>query len=191
VSRGGRLRLLGGELRGRTLTVTKGVRPTEARVREALFSIWGPRLAGVRFLDLFAGSGAVGLEAVSRGAAEAWLVESDPRVLRALRRGCEELAPGRCHTVRGRLPAVGGGGIPGDCLVGDFGLIFADPPYAFTDHAALLRAVAGWLARDGEMALEHSARVEPPAEASGLRRVDERRYGESCLAFYRFGITGG
>ena len=73
------LRIAGGAHRGRRLAVPQGARPTQDRVREALFSIWGERVRGARFLDLFAGSGAVGIEALSRGAATATFVESDAR----------------------------------------------------------------------------------------------------------------
>ncbi len=79
------LRLAGGALEGRRLPGANGVRPTGARLREALFSIWQSRVGGCRFLDLFAGSGAVGLEAISRGAAQAVFVEGSPRVFRVLR----------------------------------------------------------------------------------------------------------
>jgi 16S rRNA (guanine966-N2)-methyltransferase len=179
VSRGPILRILGGELRGRRLRVTGEVRPTEARVREALFSIWQPRLAGSRFLDLFAGSGAVGLEAISRGAAVAALVDDDPRVLAVLRGNCSELAPATTRIVRRRLP----GASPAD-LGGPFDLIFADPPYAFDDYHGLLRRAAVWLADSGELAIEHSSRVEVAAVEPWMR-VDRRRYGESCLSFFR------
>ena len=176
MSRAG-LRILGGELRGRRLEVAGSVRPTEARLREALASIWQPLFAGCRFLDLFAGSGAMGLEALSRGAERAWFVDSDPRVLRALRRNCERLAPAATRILRLRLPS-------GRDLGERFELIFADPPYAFGDHAALLRGAAGWLERGGEMAIEHSARREVPAVEPWVG-VARRCYGESCLSFFR------
>ncbi len=176
MSRGG-LRILGGELRGRRLEVAGPVRPTESRLREALASIWRRPLAGGRFLDLFAGSGAVGLEAVSRGAGEAWLVDCEPWVLGALRRNCERLAPEQTRIVRLRLPASRDLGEP-------FELIFADPPYAFGDHAGLLRVAAGWLAAGGEMAIEHSARAEVGV-VEPWELVDRRCYGDSCLSFFR------
>jgi len=179
VSRGPSLRILGGELRGRRVRVAGEVRPTEARVREALFSIWEPRLAGSRFLDLFAGSGAMGLEAVSRGAAGAVLVDDDPRVLAVLRRNCAELAPAAAAVLRRRLP-----GSPELDLGGPFDLVFADPPYAFEDYRGLLQAAAGWLTASGELAVEHSKRVEVDAVEPWIR-LDQRRYGECCLSFYR------
>lgn len=183
MSRAG-LRILGGELRGRRLEVAGPVRPTESRVREALASIWRQPLAGCRFLDLFAGSGSVGLEAVSRGAERAWFVDSDPRVLKALRRNCEALAPEATRIVRRRLPDP-----KGRDLGERFELIFADPPYAFRDYAGLLRSAAGWLEPGGEMAIEHSVRarsgVPEVAAVAPWVGVDRRCYGESCLSFFR------
>ncbi len=180
------LRILGGTLRGRRLAVAPGVRPTEARLREALFSIWRPRLAGCSFLDLFAGSGAVGLEALSHGAGRAVFVESDPRVLTALRRLLGELAPEASRLERGRLP--------GD-LAGwprqDFDLVFADPPYRFAAYEDLLRRTASLVAADGEMAIEHSARVGLADEVAPWRRCDLRRYGDCCLSFYRLDDRAG
>ncbi len=179
MSRGPGLRILGGELRGRRLQVKGDVRPTESRVRAALFSIWQPRLAGSRFLDLFAGSGAVGLEAISRGADSACLIDDDPRVLSALRRNCAELAPDTTRILRRKLP-----GSKRPDFGGRFDLIFADPPYAVADHRGLLVHAAGLLASSGELAIEHSTRVEVVAAAPWLR-VDRRCYGECCLSFFR------
>lgn len=174
------VRVSGGELRGRGLAVPPGARPTEGRVREALFSIWGERTLGARILDLFAGSGVVGIEAAGRGALEVWAVDDDARAARTIAENAERLAPGAVTVRRMRLPAglARLGGRP-------FDLVFADPPYAFTGYAALLAAVAPILAADGEVVVEHSARLEPPVEAGPLVRTDVRRYGESGLSFYR------
>ncbi len=179
------VRILGGELGGRRLPVVGSwrsveVRPTEAKVREALFGIWQQRLAGCRFLDLFAGSGAVGLEALSRGAAHGVFVDRAPRVLATLRRGCGELAPGRSTVLRLELPRQAR-----RLRGGPFDLIFADPPYAFREHPALLRAAEAWLATGGELAIEHSSRlaVEVP-EGGAWERRERRVYGESCLSFF-------
>ncbi len=181
---GAALRILGGALRGRRLRVASGVRPTGSRLREALFSIWGPRIEGARFLDLFAGSGAVGLEALSRGARCAVFVESDPRMLRALERNLGELAPEVSRVWRLRLPGAEGQ------AEGTFDLIFADPPYRFSAYPELLRRAAPWLAPGGELAVEHSARCEIPGDLEPLRRVDLRRYGDSCLSFFRAESAG-
>jgi 16S rRNA (guanine966-N2)-methyltransferase len=104
--RGGRggARLTGGELRGRTVAVVGETRPTEGRVREALFSIWRERLPGCLFLDLYAGSGVVAFEAVSRGAARAVAVEEDPLAVRVLTANAARLGAGEVEVRHGRLP---------------------------------------------------------------------------------------
>jgi 16S rRNA (guanine966-N2)-methyltransferase len=181
----GGVRITGGERRGRVLSVGPGVRPTEGRVRESLFSIWQDRVRGARFLDLFAGSGAVGLEANSRGATFVCFVEADPRVLRDLEHNAAELPKSVWRRWRGRVPAALGqlvaAGEPA------FDLVFADPPYAFADYEKLIEAAGELLAENGEIVVEHSARSSLPEAAGDLRRADERRYGETALSFYRRG----
>jgi len=188
MSAGGRARITGGELRGRVLDVGPGVRPTEGRVREALFSIWQETVPGSLFLDLFAGSGAAAFEALSRGAALAVLVEQAPAVLRCLERNARELGVGgRTKLRRGVLPGAL------RSLVERrerFDHVFADPPYVFDDHQRLLATAAPLLVAGGELALEHSARVEPPGAAGSLALVGTRRYGESAISFYRAQAPG-
>ncbi len=177
-----RLRISGGRLRGLKIEVPAGIRPTSGRLREALFDIWGGRLEGAGFLDLFAGSGAVGIEAASRGAARVVMIEGDRGVLPILKRnrdlaGLEDLhvlsvvLPGE---LRRRLP-------PRE----RFDLIFADPPYGFAEHAALLASAEPHLAASGEIALEHRWHGGEPASADGLSAIRSRRYGESGLTLYR------
>jgi 16S rRNA (guanine(966)-N(2))-methyltransferase RsmD len=183
----GGVRITGGERRGRVLSVGPGVRPTEGRVRESLFSIWQERVRGARFLDLFAGSGAVGLEANSRGAAFVCFVEADPRVLRDLERNAAELEKGAWRRWRGRLPgALGQLEAAGETA---FDLVFADPPYAFDEYPRLIESTVALLSASGELAVESSARVCVPEAAGELRLVDLRRYGETALAFYRRSAT--
>jgi 16S rRNA (guanine966-N2)-methyltransferase len=154
-------------------------------VREALFSIWGERIVGVRFLDLFAGSGVVGLEAAGRGARSVLAVDADPRTVRVLAQNAETVGAPRFAIRRLALPAgltrLGSEG------AGPFDLAFADPPYDFTDYGPLLAAAAPLLDLDGEseIVVEHSARNEPPEAAGALSRSDLRSYGESRLSFYR------
>lgn len=177
---GGGTRISSGRLRGRVLRVAPGVRPTESRLREALFSIWGPRVRESRFLDLFAGSGAVGLEALSRGAAEVWLVEGDPRVARVLASNLERVGVERRRLVRAELPA-GLARVAGST----FDLIFADPPYAFEAYLEVLERAAPLLAEGGSLALEHARRLELPISVSILELEDRRTYGDKALSFYR------
>jgi 16S rRNA (guanine(966)-N(2))-methyltransferase RsmD len=178
------VRISGGEHRGRVLAVPAEARPTEGRVREALFSIWGGRVRGCRFLDLFAGSGVVGLEAASRGAHRVVFVESDPRALRALGANLRRVAAERVEVRRGGLPAEA----ERLAAAGErFDLIFADPPYRYPRYPALLTAIAPLLAPGGEAAVEHATRESMATAGGGLVRVDERRYGGSALSFYRRG----
>lgn len=156
-----------------------GIRPTEARVREALFSIWGQRIRGARFLDLFAGSGAVGLEALSRGAAEAVFVEVSRRVAGVAEANAVRVAADGWSVLRGELPEALEKLSPGY-----YDLVFADPPYDFVDYEAVIAGVAPLLAAGGALAVEHSVRVALPRAAGGLALCDERVYGESALTFY-------
>ena len=158
------VRIMGGAARGRTVGVARGVRPTEGRVREALFSIWQERLPGARFLDLFAGSGAVGLEALSRGAASVLFVEGDPGALRELERSSQLFPPDRARRWRTRLPAgLGELAERARREWGPFDLVFADPPYTFTAHARTAR-------RD-----RAAARARRRGRASSTRRGSSRR----------------
>lgn len=181
------VRLTGGAWRGRKLRVAPGVRPTEGRVREALFSIWQAELPGSRFLDLFAGSGAVGLEALGRGAAALVLVEGDPRVHRALRDSLRQLAaPAAAHAYRLRLPA-------GLAVLRErerpFDLVFADPPYGYPQWDALLAGLVPLVASGGSVCLEHAARDAAPTAPPALAAEGTRCYGESCLSFYGLAAT--
>ena len=180
------VRITGGRLRGRLLEVGGAARPTEARVRQALFHIWGERIEGSRFLDLFSGSGAVAFEAISRGAAHAVLVEASQRVLEALGRNRRALGvEAETRLQRLRLPRGIGRLEP----LAPFDLIYADPPYAYQAHDDLLRAALPLLAEGGELALEHRSgtRLETPA---GLI-PEQRRYGDTAITFFRRGAVGG
>lgn len=174
------VRVTGGSHRGRGLAVPPGARPTEGRVREALFSIWGDRLDRARVLDLFAGSGVVGLEALSRGALAVVFVDESLRAVKTLEANAAQL--GEAVEVR-KLPLPAGL----SRLTGAYDLVFADPPYAFAEYEPLLAGIAPLLAPDGEIVVEHSSRTDLPIEAGRLVRTDVRRYGESALSFYRPG----
>ncbi len=179
------MRVSGGAFRGRGLTVPPGARPTEGRVREALFSIWSDRLDGARVLDLFAGSGVVGLEAVGRGALSVLAVDEDLRAVKTLESNAGQLGPGIAEIRKLILPC--GLSRLAQEGAGPFDLVFADPPYAFVDYEALLTGAVPLLAADAEVVVEHSTRRDLPLEVGRLVRVDVRRYGESSLSFYRLG----
>jgi 16S rRNA (guanine966-N2)-methyltransferase len=176
------VRITGGEFRGRGLAVPPGARPTEGRVREALFSIWGDRLAGARVLDLFAGSGVVGLEALGRGALSALAVDQGLQAVKTLEANASKLGEGLLEIRRLTLPE-GLARLP----PGAFDLVYADPPYNFAAYGELLEAVTPLLAKDAEVAVEHTSRRELAIEVGPLTRVEVRRYGESAISFYRRG----
>jgi len=182
----GRIRIIAGEFKGRRLVVpeARGTRPTGERVREALFSILGDRVAGARVLDAFSGTGALGLEALSRGAREVVFVESDRPAARQLRGNIEALgAAARCKVHE----AEALGWLAGPRTGGSFDLILADPPYeAAPERRLLTGAAAGKLTADGWLVLERSA-SSAPAEGVGEDLVLFRtaRYGRTCLDFYR------
>lgn len=177
------VRITGGEFRGRGLAVPPGARPTEGRVREALFSIWSERIDGARVLDLFAGSGVVGLEALGRGALAVLAVDESLRAVKTLETNAGKLGERLLEIRRLPLPA----GLARLADAGPFDLVYADPPYNFNLYAELLEAVAPLLAQDAEVAAEHSSRRDLPVEVGSLTRVDVRRYGESAISFYRRG----
>lgn len=182
------MRVTGGSHRGQQLAVPPDTRPTEGRVREALFSIWQEPLAdGAHLLDLFAGSGIVAIEAVGRGALRAVAVDRSRRAFSTMQSNRDRIGEHLVELRRLELPGGLASLLPDEAQA--FDLIFADPPYAFPVYAELLGAAAPLLAPHGELVVEHDARTalpaELPADEGGLLRVDERRYGETALSFYR------
>lgn len=179
------LRISGGVYRGRKITVPETARPTEGRVREALFSILADRLEGAVVLDLFAGSGALAFEALSRGAVRAVLIDSAKRAVEALEKSRDQLGLRKDDAVilLANLPLPK----PSDKLIaeGPFDLIFADPPYDFERRGELLAMVAPLLKVEGEFVLEHSSRQPAPESCGQLILHRVRAYGGSALSFYR------
>ena len=176
------MRVIAGRVKGARLEAkAPGVRPTSARVRSALFSALGPeRLEGARVLDLYAGAGALGIEALSRGAAFARFVERDRRQCAAIRRtlraaGLQDQAAVSCATVMKYLQATDE----------TFDLAIADPPYAATEADEALGAIAsgGIVRTAGRIVLEHAARATAP-KPEGLLLLSSRRYGDTALSFY-------
>lgn len=173
-------RIIGGAARGRRLAVPTGTvtRPTTDKVREALFNVLAHRIdaeiAGARVLDLFAGAGTLGLEALSRGAAEAVFVESEARVARVLGANLQCVPGGRLvrRTVAGFLA---------EAPSAAFDLVFLDPPYARGHVAPTLAALGPWLAPEAVICVDHdpSEAVIPP---EGLTCAFERRYGASMIS---------
>ncbi|HEU4403971.1 MAG TPA: 16S rRNA (guanine(966)-N(2))-methyltransferase RsmD [Polyangiaceae bacterium] len=180
------MRIVAGTLGGRTLRAPRGhgTRPTPERVREALFSCLGP-LEGARVLDLYAGTGALGLEALSRGAARAVFVESANAALAALRANVDELGVAGRALVLGRPVERALAALEPEA---PFDLVLADPPYELVRKGPAPRALAalaarGLLAPGARLVLEHASADEPPALAP-LMCYDRRRYGDTSLALY-------
>lgn len=175
-------RIVAGRASGRKLRVPqRGTRPTSERVREALFNALDAAgdLDGARLLDLYAGSGAMGLEALSRGAREVLFVESDRTAVEVLRANVALLALG--GTVRhGRVESV-----VAEPAAEPFDIVVADPPYALENRhlAAVLAALVdgGWLADGGLVVVERAVRDGGPDWPHGLRALRTRRYGDSAL----------
>jgi 16S rRNA (guanine966-N2)-methyltransferase len=180
------MRIVGGSLGGRVLRAPGGAatRPTSEKVREALFQILGD-VEGVRVLDLFAGSGALGIEALSRGAAHVTFVDSAKPALAAIRENLAALGLGadRATVVAGDVPTVARrplveGSDP-------WALVFIDPPYA-SDLAAraVLALPTTSLAEKAVIVIEHDRRNPPPEPLGSLLRTDQRRYGDTYISFY-------
>jgi 16S rRNA (guanine966-N2)-methyltransferase len=175
------LRVIGGELRGRPLKAPPGrsTRPTADRVREALFNLLGPVRSGARVLDLFAGSGALGIEALSRGAAHAVFLESDRRAREILRENLARLELGARSRVSGEDV------LSRPHLESPFDLVFADPPYGAGAAGEVVSRYATMLTPGGVLALEQAAGEPPPEPIAPLEIWKSRRYGGTRLTLYR------
>lgn len=172
----GQVRIVGGRWRGRRLPVppVPGLRPTPDRVRETLFNWLAPVLPGARCLDLFAGTGALGFEALSRGASQAVLVDSDPRVVAHLRRTAQSLGAENVQLVSASVPVYLQG--PAE----PFDVVFLDPPF----RAGLLAACAaqldagGWLRPGARVYLELEAELGTPELPSGWMLLRSKQAGD-------------
>jgi 16S rRNA (guanine966-N2)-methyltransferase len=180
-------RIIAGEAGGRRLAVPAGetVRPTSDRVKESVFSALGPgRLVGARVLDLYSGSGALGLEALSRGAAAALFVDRDSAAGRAIRANIETLGfDGRAALRQSPVGAVLRGPRPGD----PFDVALLDPPYdtPATDVDAVLRLLVEgeWLTPDATVVVERAAGSPPLRWPEGWGSTWERCYGDTLVLF--------
>ena len=174
------MRIIAGAFKGRRLQAPAGldVRPTSDSLRETLFNVLGPGVAGARVLDAYAGTGALGLEALSRGALEATFVERDPRALATVRENVRRCgAEGACALVRADF-------LRATLASHAFDLVLLDPPYDVSDLAAVLARGVAVLAPGGRLVLEHSRRRESPARSGDLERVRLLTAGDSALSFY-------
>jgi 16S rRNA (guanine966-N2)-methyltransferase len=188
------MRITGGQLRSRALKAPKGTltRPTSDRVREALFNILSDECAGARVLDLYAGTGALGLEAISRGAVAAVFVERSKEALAVLKSnvaalGLEKQTRIVALPVERAARALGMGTGTGTGTE-QFDLVFADPPYADVNNGDAVRAIeaivnAASIAPNGRVVVEHAQR-DPSPSIGGLTLERARTYGDTTLSFY-------
>ena len=197
------MRISGGEFRGRVLSVPKGldVRPTQDRVREALFSMLQNDIRGARFLDLFAGSGSVGLEALSRGAAEVAFVEQASRSFASLTQNIAMLkVEARCSTIRADVYAwLSAASNAPNCANGlnapnainglGFDIAYADPPYAVGTErgyaTVLARLAEGGFVKPGGLFIAEMTAGQAPDSAPAWDLCRDRTYGQTRLAIYR------
>lgn len=179
-------RVIAGSAGGRRLAVPpgQGTRPTSDRAREGLFSSWEARLGGwqgLRLLDLYAGSGAVGLEALSRGAAHVLLVEADTRALRVVKENARALGLPGAEVRGGRAEQAVRGPAPDR----PFDVAFLDPPYAVADaelrEILLTLRAQGWLSGEALVTVERSTRGGEFHWPAGFAALRSRRYGEGTL----------
>jgi 16S rRNA (guanine966-N2)-methyltransferase len=170
------VRIIAGDWGGRRIAAPKGARPTADRVREALFSILGDRVPDAAVLDLFAGSGALGIEALSRGAARATFVDDDPRAIRTVESNLPEAD-------RARLEVQKAATFLRDARE-QYDLVFLDPPYRHGPRLGrdLSESVAAVLAPGGLAISESDRRL--PLELSHLALHDERRYGDTLIRLH-------
>jgi len=181
------MRVIAGTHKGRRLASPKqdGVRPTSDKVKEALFSILSPRLPDARFVDLYAGTGAIGIEALSRGARRAIFVEPSSTARRLLRLnlaqcGLMEAAQVYAGTAEAFLREAG----PSQ---GHYDIVFADPPYHAGGTESLLGALqqCPFLDMDSTVVIEHFSKLSLPAQVGTLSRVRQYRYGDTTLSLFR------
>lgn len=178
------MRIVAGQFRGRTLKspTWDGLRPTSDRLRETLFNILGASVRGARVLDGYAGTGAIGIEALSRGAGAVTFVEQDPRAIRL---------------IASNLAALGGEGAVKPVIIRAgladavtrlggqvFDLIILDPPYAHGAADGALDAAGALAAPHTRVVIEHAARYAPPEAHAGLHRTRTVTAGDSALSFY-------
>ena len=191
-------RIVAGAARGRRLAAPPGraTRPTADRAREGLFSALEAQLgsfAGRRVADLYAGTGAVGLEALSRGAAAVLLVESDPAAVRVLRDNVATVGLPGAEIRTGRVERVVAGAAPGPTGAATYDVVFLDPPYEVADadlHGVLRDALAhGWLAPGGLVVVERATRGGTWVWPDGLEGLRSRRYGEATLWYGRAALS--
>jgi 16S rRNA (guanine966-N2)-methyltransferase len=182
----GKMRVIGGTHRGRRLRSVGGlaVRPTSDRLRETLFNIITPLIKGSRFLDICAGSGAVGIEALSRGASEVTFIERSRHACAVIDANLSSLGIARAATIINRDAAASLRRLDED--VRQFDIAFFDPPYASEIYTQVMNQLGSdsVLSAGAVVVVEHRAKTPPDPEYGKLRIFRELKQGESALAFY-------
>jgi 16S rRNA (guanine(966)-N(2))-methyltransferase RsmD len=176
------MRIVAGTLKGRRIETPTwdGLRPTSDKLRETLFNVLAPRIEGARVLDGFAGTGAVGIEALSRGAAHVTFVERDPRAVALIKANLERCGvTDRYAIIRARF--VGTAQAPEG---GSFDIIFLDPPYGARELIEAIEAAAPLVEQPTLLVIEHARRDPAPDSIGKLVRTRELTSGDSALAFY-------
>jgi 16S rRNA (guanine966-N2)-methyltransferase len=177
------LRVIAGSLKGRRLLTPTwdGLRPTSDKLRETLFNILATHVPDARVLDAYAGTGAIGIEALSRGAAHVTFADQDPRALKLVGENLKLCGvTDRYVIIRARL-----GETPHSLAPDSFDIVVLDPPYDEPDLAAAVALIEPLVARGGLAVLEHARRRDAPESAGRLSRVRTVTSGDSALAFYR------
>ena len=176
------LRIIAGSLKGRRIEAPNwpGLRPTSDRLRETLFNVIAPEIDGARFVDGYAGTGAVGIEALSRGASHVTFIEQDRRAQKLIQ---DNLA--RCG-VESRY-AIIRAGFKGaaPALADGFDVLFLDPPYGAAELADALESAAPLVTGKALLIVEHARRDAAPGQVSGLELTRDLAQGDSVLSFYR------
>jgi 16S rRNA (guanine966-N2)-methyltransferase len=183
------MRVIGGRFRSRMLTAPRGTntRPTSDRLRETIFNVIAPRIEGAKFVDLYAGSGAVGIEAISRGAEFCWFAEKAPAAVKAIRENLATLKVGDGFAVETR----GASALLDELVKRDerVDLVFLDPPYEdAAEYERTLKFLGGRggavLAEDARVIAEHRSKDELAERYGRLERVRMLKQGDAALSFY-------
>jgi 16S rRNA (guanine966-N2)-methyltransferase len=177
------VRIIAGRFKGRRLKAPawEGLRPTSDKLRETLFNILAPRVEGARLLDGFAGTGAVGLEALSRGAAHVTFIERDARALRLVEGNLKRCGlDGRYAIIR-----AGFADAPARVRGARFDVVFADPPYGAEALREALTTASALVTPDGLVIVEHAKRDPAPESSESLRKTRTLLSGDSALSFFR------
>lgn len=176
------MRIIAGALKGRRLEAPDwpGLRPTSDRLRETLFNVLAPRMVGARFLDAYAGTGAVGIEALSRGAAQVTFVEQDRRAQALIQTNLDRCA------VENRYAIIRAGFSSAVQRSAErFDVLFLDPPYGAAELADALETAAPLVAGSALLVIEHAKRDAAPGQVIGLELTRDLVQGDSVLSFYR------